>query len=986
MNFWIKYILLLLCLSRIPATQAQDYHSLLKSLESGLAKHIHENGRNNLATARAYNKIAKLHFYQKSYKAALESFEAELSTHLSLKQKDEQLTEKIKAYYNCSSLHRLMGNYPRAHQLAEKALFWSIQHHGDLHTETIDAYKLLANISMFWKRPDLQLKYSNKALKSLRQLPALDSSKWVDLSLLKAIYFLKTGDYREGEKLLKQVKRIAQKIQLAPAIEAKLYTDLGVFHEYQDQNAEALSHYKQALAIRIETGGEKQISVAWLWDNMGIVFNKMDEYEQALEYFEKSYQLTASLLGPNHPRSLELLMHKATALSHINQEKAIELFQEQIKAFQKSLGVDCLEQILAIQKLGSLAHKAGNYKEAIARAERVEYIFNKNKTHSPLTAARHYCNQARYYEKNEEYQKALAYYQKSIELNRYGADYLNPTLCLKAATALLKIPRVDFSRSSLIEEMFLLIKNEYLKQQFSTDQQELLVEAKGFYEGALAYLYTQKAAETRNALAWDCMLLSKAIRFAEAINFQDLSEEMGLSAVQQKEVQIAWANERLYQKQWLAAEAAGNAKDIEQQYQWLQAATQKRKAIEAKLYQEYPQLVKALNSFKNKEELEVLQKTLSPKEAILNYFAGEHHYYRICLKKQNFTLEQISASTFEQLPQLLDILRGNPHDFPDTEVFFDLIWPISEALLPADSSLKGVDCLIISADGALNYLPFELLLTNKRTNRSYKELDYCIKKYAIAYQFQIQTAQKNKGSSLDKGFLGISPLYPKTIEIPGAVEELKGLQSFFKGDFHYNKTFSKTDFLQKAAHYPILHLAMHAKAEDQGQAFLLFSKEAVNSSEQLSMQELAGLNLPDCQLLVLSACETGLGHYEKGEGVMSLGRAFAENGVAAELISLWGLPDQTAKELLLSFYKNLNKGWTKDRALQEAKLEYLENAGRLSAQPTFWSALVLWGNREGIDLPKASFSRKCYYLWGILITLVIASIWLLGYYFPSRKR
>ena len=111
---------------------------------------------------------------------------------------------------------------------------------------------------------------------------------------------------------------------------------------------------------------------------------------------------------------------------------------------------------------------------------------------------------------------------------------------------------------------------------------------------------------------------------------------------------------------------------------------------------------------------------------------------------------------------------------------------------------------------------------------------------------------------------------------------------------------------------------------------------------------------------------------------MSLSRAFTYSGVVSTVHSLWEIPDKQAYELMQLFYANLNKGLSKSKALQQAKVEYLKtcNAEELK-HPYYWSGFVLNGN------PKALLKNKSYGV-EILIGVLLFFIGLI-YFLKFRK-
>jgi CHAT domain-containing protein len=107
----------------------------------------------------------------------------------------------------------------------------------------------------------------------------------------------------------------------------------------------------------------------------------------------------------------------------------------------------------------------------------------------------------------------------------------------------------------------------------------------------------------------------------------------------------------------------------------------------------------------------------------------------------------------------------------------------------------------------------------------------------------------------------------------------------------------------------------------------------------LSAEDVSGLDLLDTELVVLSACETGLGAVQIGEGVLGLRRAFALAGAKTLVMSLWKVPDQQTQELMENFYRRLQSGQDRSDALREAQLAMKERY----PQPLYWGAFICQG-------------------------------------------
>lgn len=189
-----------------------------------------------------------------------------------------------------------------------------------------------------------------------------------------------------------------------------------------------------------------------------------------------------------------------------------------------------------------------------------------------------------------------------------------------------------------------------------------------------------------------------------------------------------------------------------------------------------------------------------------------------------------------------------------------------------------------------------------------------------------------------------------------------------KGKSWVNEAATKSNFLQNAGKYRLLHFAMHGILDEEKplNSSLIFFRDSDSTDFQLRASELYHLEL-NADMVVLSACHTGAGKIAKGEGVRSLARAFAYAGSPALVTSLWSASDHSTKEILVPFYQNLYEGMPKDIALQQAKLKYLEQTSPSYALPSFWSHLSVVGNTEPIVFELAESNRTPWIMAGLAL-------------------
>jgi CHAT domain-containing protein len=100
------------------------------------------------------------------------------------------------------------------------------------------------------------------------------------------------------------------------------------------------------------------------------------------------------------------------------------------------------------------------------------------------------------------------------------------------------------------------------------------------------------------------------------------------------------------------------------------------------------------------------------------------------------------------------------------------------------------------------------------------------------------------------------------------------------------------------------------------------------------------MNLDATDMIVVSACETGLGDVKSGEGVYGLQRAFLVAGADAIIMSLWKVDDAATQQLMINFYTNLLKTGNKMKAFKQAQLQLMTKF----KEPYYWGAFVMMEN------------------------------------------
>ncbi|MEL6988825.1 MAG: CHAT domain-containing protein, partial [Bacteroidota bacterium] len=155
---------------------------------------------------------------------------------------------------------------------------------------------------------------------------------------------------------------------------------------------------------------------------------------------------------------------------------------------------------------------------------------------------------------------------------------------------------------------------------------------------------------------------------------------------------------------------------------------------------------------------------------------------------------------------------------------------------------------------------------------------------------------------------------------------------------------------------------------------LYFNKDSLGM-EKLYINDLYSMHLP-ADMVVLSACETGVGELVEGEGIISLAQGFMYAGAGSVITSLWSVRDNSTSEFMKSFYQHLKTGVTKSEALRNTKIDFIENQPNY-AHPFYWAPFVGIGDMQPVD--TSEFPKWYTYLIGIALMLMVF------YFFVIRK-
>lgn len=345
-------------------------------------------------------------------------------------------------------------------------------------------------------------------------------------------------------------------------------------------------------------------------------------------------------------------------------------------------------------------------------------------------------------------------------------------------------------------------------------------------------------------------------------------------------------------------------------------------------------------------DIKALQQQLPARTLLLKYLFTKDSLYLVGLDKEHLTIRLLGErEPFERkINSYLDALRQRD----------PLPGGLREQLLPMALPI-GTEHLVILPDGALSYLPFEALYQGK----DFPSISYSTS--LLVYGSQLET--KGNPSSNRMGVFYTSTSNGALGDLPQAQREMETVLHYFPGKG--SSPMGKDLFLKEAENYDLLHLATHSIIDpDPARSALYFSNGNLYAPEIYNQQFHA-------KLVVLSSCDTGVGHYQKGEGILSLARAFTYAGVPATVMGMWKVDDRTTAQLMGHFYRYLKMGLPKDEALRNAKLEYLgETEDPLLRHPYYWAGFVVNGNTDPIVSP-----HQTKWWWLLMLPGILGILW-----------
>lgn len=482
--------------------------------------------------------------------------------------------------------------------------------------------------------------------------------------------------------------------------------------------------------------------------------------------------------------------------------------------------------------------------------------------------------------------------------------------------------------------------------------------------------------------------IERAFQYAEKTKAKVLNEAKELKSVKRtfnsdilfvKEEQLflrkAQLNRTIVVEQLKSEQADVNL--IKYSIQQRDEVDSKLQILNEQIYSKYPNLKSAQDSLISVKKLREF--SIKKSTSIIEFFDGQNAVFIFSLNKGNAItlLRIIKTEKFKnELLEFINLFSESRGIALQNDVsgYTNLGFLLYKKLFP-----KSIpESISLIPDGLFSFLPFDALLTKKTGIKNFEKLPYLIQSSKISYAYSANMLLNNSLSNKrlkDASVLGFFPIfkenYRQLSELNFTEKEAESIENYFDGKFLIGREAIKNNFMELKSNYDIIHFSTHASSGTNFEPPILEFYD-----ESLYLPEIYGYNI-NTELLVLSACETGIGTIKKGEGVLSLARGFSYAGVKNLIVSLWQVNDKSTEELMTNFYANLSKNENTSDAIHKSKLDYLKNntVNSRKKSPYYWASFIYIGQVE----TGTSFNYK----W---LLLFVIGLVLLGVFIVLKKR
>ena len=879
-------------------------------------------------------------------------------------QRAETLNQQVVALYQA-------GRYNEAIPLAEEALAIWRDHLGARHPDVATG---LNNLALLYHRAQgfyvgAEPLYQQALAIRREQLGESHPLVASSLSNLAGLYQAQ-GNYGEAELLFEQSLSIRQE-QLGerhPDVATSL-SNLALLYSAQGRYDEAEPLFQQSLSIRQEQLGERHLLVATSLNNLAGLYHAQGRYGEAELLSQESLTIRREQLGERHllvANSLNNLAGIYRAQAHHGE--AEPLYQQSLAIYQELLGEHHPDVALSLNNLAVLYDAQGRYGEAEPLFQQSLAIRQEQLGERHPRVGESLNNLAFLYQAQGEWGQTIRFFQAGLEIEeRHLALNL---------TTLTESQRQDYAA----------ILTGTTDRALSLSLQAPEAQALGLTtllrrKGRLLDVGTDSLQQLRqNLTPADQAILDEWISVSQQLATLTFNPPSNLSP-QQYQAQLAQ----------LEADATELEKTLAQRSAVFQAETQ-------------PVDIEAVQAQIPADTVLVEYARYQPYDARENRFGADR--YLVYLLFPNGQIEAIDLGHADEIDAAVQefSLRLRDVDQSPSAAARALS---AQILDPIQPYLTGREHLLISPDSQLNRIPFEALRNEagdyliEQYQISYLNSGRDLLKFDVTEpsrqpavivanpDYETTSPLPNLGEgpgvrassnerSAELSQLQVGPL-------PGTAAEAEAIRSLLPNATVLTEGEATENAIKQVQAPSILHIATHgfflenvARPEVEngrglgvvagdspvtqspsvaienpllrsGLALAGFNERASGDEDGvLTALEASQLNLLGTQLVVLSACETGLGDIANGEGVYGLRRAFAIAGAETQLMSLWQVDDFGTQSLMARYYENLTAGMGRSESLRQVQLEMIHSQSRY-AHPFYWAAFITTGDWRPLE-------------------------------------
>ncbi|MCF8364319.1 MAG: CHAT domain-containing protein [Bacteroidales bacterium] len=793
---------------------------------------------------------------------------------------------------------------------------------------------------------------------------------------------------------------------------------MGVCLTSEGNLEKGLEYYLQSLAVRKKIGDQKMISNTT--NNIGTVYIRLGDFETGIDYYRQALKMR---IESNDEEGMAQTLNNMGVTSKMtgNYDSAIYYLEKSLaikrKLNDKELIASSLNNLGEIAVLNGNDEKAMEYfNESLACREMIDDAYGISKT--LVSMSDFFAKQGKYYSALQHLQRALiaiipGFSDSGIYANpqpgMYDLDY-NAIIILKNKAEnfrdLFKSNPSETENLQACLDLHLLIIDfmDQIRQGYGDEKSKLYLmnNSRDMYSDAVTTaidLLNSTGLAINKGIAFEIAERGKARILLDLITENEARITLRLpdSLLQTEEM----LKHDLAMLQKMEHENPGINSSINDSLN--KRIFEKKRQLEEfseMLEDQYPEYA-TLKYTRAKLSFVDVQQSLSDDELFLQYhFTDSVLYTFIITATQNSIIQvELRPDFMESLRYLQAILNAGPGvNFGNHDSDFILsAHRLHDYLIAPVEHYVKKDKLIIVPDGPLFYIPFDLLLSEKAENENagYATLPYLVNKYPISYSYSASmyiNSKKDVSAKNEKNLVAFALSFKKTDytytaenvnymtergeelgALPGVKLEVDNILEIVDGEVYLDSMATEQKFKHLRGSQKVLHVATHGIIDNSSPMFsrLVFAPDSGNLEDgNLYTWELFNMEI-HADLAVLSACNTGFGKLQQGEGMMTLARGFMYAGVPSLVISLWNVNDASTSKIMTRFYQYLSQGKEQAVALQMAKIDYLGTCDDIMANPWFWGGFVHLGNTNPLEFNQKSDYSKIIIFTSAIIALLI---------------